>query len=126
MIKALYVDDDADIATVVELCLELDSDFKVDSVRSGKEALHIAELWKPNVILLDYMMPEMDGPTTFRHLRKNETTADIPVIFVTAKSMQEDIDMLLGMGATGVVSKPFDPTTLAKDVKTMLPHLAQR
>jgi CheY-like chemotaxis protein len=120
MIKALYVDDDEDIASIVELCLELDESFEVRCLNSGKDAPAEAENWGPDVILLDYMMPDMDGPTTFNRLRKNPPTRETPVIFITAKSMQDDVAMLKDLGAAGVISKPFDPTTLASDIKSLL------
>jgi len=120
MIKALYVDDDEDIASIVELCLELDETFEAKCLNSGKQAVAEATDWGPDVILLDYMMPEMDGPTTFNHLRNNPTTRETPVIFITAKSMQDDVAMLKDLGAAGVISKPFDPTTLAADIKSLL------
>lgn len=120
MIKALYVDDDEDISTIVEMCLDLDGGFDTRCVGSGKEALAEAENWRPDVILLDYMMPMMDGPTIFRHLRDNEATRNIPVLFVTAKSMREDVEMLKQLGAIGVISKPFNPVELASDIKSHL------
>jgi len=120
MLKALYVDDDEDIGMIVELCLDLDGAFETKIVTSGREALGEAETWRPDVILLDYMMPEMDGPTTFVHLKKNEATGKIPVIFVTAKSMRDDIETIEELGANGMISKPFDPTTLAAEIKSML------
>ncbi len=120
MIKALYVDDDEDIASIVELCLDLDDAFEAKCLNSGKDALVAAADWQPDVILLDYMMPDMDGPTTFGHLKKAGATRDIPVVFVTAKSMQEDVDLLLELGAIGVISKPFDPTSLASDIRNLL------
>ncbi|MEO9529500.1 response regulator [Roseibium sp.] len=120
MIKALYVDDDEDIASIVELCLDLDDAFEARCLNSGKDALVEAVEWQPDVILLDYMMPDMDGPTTFTHLKKTGATRDIPVVFVTAKSMQEDVDLLLELGAIGVISKPFDPISLASDIRNLL------
>lgn len=120
MLKALYVDDDEDIGTIVELCLDLDGTFETRTVTSGRDALAEAETWNPDVILLDYMMPEMDGPTTFGHLKESGTTEAIPVIFVTAKSMDEDIAMIRDLGASGMISKPFEPTTFAAEVKSLL------
>ncbi|TYC63572.1 response regulator [Rhodobacterales bacterium] len=120
MIKALYVDDDEDISTIVEMCLDLDGGFETRCVGSGQEALTEAAAWLPDVILLDYMMPRMDGPTAYAHLKENPKTAAIPVIFITAKSMREDVTMLEDLGAAGVISKPFDPATLATDIKALM------
>jgi len=120
MLKALYVDDDEDIATIVEMCLDLDGGYDVQCVTSSRLALAKASEWKPDVILLDYMMPEMDGPTAFGHLKEDRVTAEIPVIFITAKSMREDIAKLEALGAAGVISKPFDPATLAGEIRAFL------
>jgi DNA-binding response OmpR family regulator len=120
MIKALYVDDDEDIASIVEMCLEMDGGFEVRVKHSGRDGVVEAMNWRPDVILLDYMMPEMDGPSTLIHLREHMTTKAIPVIFITAKSMREDVSMLLEMGAIGVISKPFDPETLASDIRKLV------
>lgn len=120
LIKALYVDDDEDISTIVEMCLDLDGGFETRCVGSGKLALAEAESWQPDVVLLDYMMPVMDGPTTFGHLQEKEVTKDIPVIFITAKSMREDVDMLNDLGVAGVISKPFDPVSLADEIRACL------
>jgi CheY-like chemotaxis protein len=120
MIKALYVDDDIDISTIVEMCLEMNENFKVLCVNSGNQALVKSEAWQPDIILLDYMMPEMDGPETFLRLLQNPATKDIPVVFVTAKTMQEDVSKLLELGAKGVISKPFDPLSLATEIQAFL------
>ncbi len=120
MIKALYVDDDPDIATIVEMCLEMHGGFEVLCASSGKEALVKAEAWQPDIILLDYMMPEMDGPATFLQLKRIPSVSTIPVVFVTAKSMQDDVSRLMELGATGVISKPFDPNSIASDVLAFL------
>ncbi len=120
MIKALYVDDDIDISTIVEMCLEMNENFEVLCVNSGNQALVKSEAWQPDIILLDYMMPEMDGPETFLRLKQNPATKDIPVVFVTAKTMQEDVSKLLELGAKGVISKPFDPLSLATEIQAFL------
>ena len=120
MIKALYVDDDTDISTIVEMCLEMNENFEVLCVNSGNQALVKSEAWQPDIILLDYMMPEMDGPETFLRLKQNPATKDIPVVFVTAKTMQEDVSKLLELGAKGVISKPFDPLSLATEIQAFL------
>lgn len=120
MTKALYVDDDIDISTIVEMCLEMNENFEVLCVNSGKQALVKSEAWQPDIILLDYMMPEMDGPETFLRLKQNPATKDIPVVFVTAKTMQEDVSKLLELGAKGVISKPFDPLSLASEIQAFL------
>ena len=83
-IRILHVDDEPDIREVVELSLGLDPDFTLQSCGSGKEALAVAAEWQPDFILLDVMMPVMDGPATLVHLRENARTAVIPVIYLVA------------------------------------------
>jgi CheY-like chemotaxis protein len=115
-IRVLHVDDEPDIREVVELSLGLDSDFVVKSCGSGKEAL--AAEWQPDFILLDVMMPVMDGPATLVRLRENAKTADIPVIFMTARAQAREVDRFRSLGAVGVIPKPFDPMTLAASVRS--------
>src|SRR6202051_1209913 len=117
-IRILHVDDDPDIREVVELSLGLDPDFVVQSCGSGKEALAAAAQWQPDFILLDVMMPVMDGPATLAQLRENGRTAGIPVIFMTARAQAREVDRFRSLGAVGVIPKPFDPMTLAASVRS--------
>jgi CheY-like chemotaxis protein len=117
-IRILHVDDEPDIREVAELSLGLDPDFMVQSCGSGKEALAAAARWQPDFILLDVMMPVMDGPETLVQLRKNATTAGIPVIFMTARAQAREVDHFRSLGAVGVIAKPFDPMTLAAAVRS--------
>jgi len=119
-IRILHVDDEPDIREVVELSLALNPDFEVRSCGSGTEAVAIAAEWSPFIILLDVMMPGMDGPTTLAQLRGNPRTADIPVLFMTARAQAREVQQLIALGALGVISKPFDPMTLAFAVRTHL------
>jgi CheY-like chemotaxis protein len=80
--------------------------------------------WSPSLILLDVMMPLMDGPTTLANLRKNPRTAHIPVVFLTARTQAGEIEQYISLGAQGVLSKPFDPMTLAASVRSYLPSSA--
>jgi len=118
--KALYIDDDEDIGTIAVLCLQLNETFDARHAPSGAEGLDIAADWAPDVILLDVMMPVMDGPTTRRKLKENPATADIPVIFVTAKTQQNELETLSGLGALGTIAKPFEPVTFADDIVHLL------
>ena len=118
MIRILHVDDETDIREVVELSLGLDPDFTVRSCGSGKDALAVAAEWQPDFILLDVMMPVMDGPATLIELRENARTADIPVIFMTARAQAREVDRFRSLGAVGVIPKPFDPMTLAASVRS--------
>lgn len=116
-IHILHVDDEPDIREVAELSLGLDPGFVIRSCGSGEEALVVAAEWRPNVILLDVMMPVMDGPATLGLLRDNPVTAGIPVIFMTARAQTRELDRFRALGAIGVIAKPFDPMTLASSVR---------
>jgi CheY-like chemotaxis protein len=116
-IRVLHVDDEADIREVVEISLGLTPDFVTRSCGSGEEALAIARSWPLDLILLDVMMPVMDGPTTLLRLRENAQTASIPVIFMTACAQARELDFFCSLGAVGVIPKPFDPMTLAASVR---------
>ena len=119
-IRILHVDDEPDIREVVELSLTLNPDFEIRSCGSGAEAIDIAAEWSPFLILLDVMMPGMDGPTTLAQLRANPRTADIPVLFMTARAQARELERFISLGAQGVISKPFDPMTLAFQVRSHL------
>jgi CheY-like chemotaxis protein len=93
---------------------------------SGADALVTAVEWSPSIILLDVMMPLMDGPTTLANLRKNPRTAHIPVVFLTARTQADEIEQYISLGAQGVLSKPFNPMTLAASVRDYLPASAAR
>ncbi len=116
-LKVLCVDDEADIREVAMLALELDPDIEVRSESSGAAGLATAAAWQPHAILLDVMMPSMDGPTTLLQLRGDDATKDIPVIFITARAQPREIDAFIKQGAREVITKPFDPMTLAAEVR---------
>ena len=119
-VRVLYVDDEADIREVAAMSLELDPEFEVRICGSGSEALAVAAEWEPNLILLDVMMPGMDGPTTFGHLRENPVTRSIPVVFITARTQAQEVEGFKALGAQGVIAKPFDPMSLAPTVRQYL------
>jgi CheY-like chemotaxis protein len=119
-IRILHVDDEADIREVIEISLGLDPDFVTRSCESGPEGVEIAAQWDPDIILLDCMMPVMDGPATLLALRANPKTADVPVIFMTARAQARELDRFRSLGAVGVIAKPFDPMTLAASVRDYL------
>jgi CheY-like chemotaxis protein/HPt (histidine-containing phosphotransfer) domain-containing protein len=119
--RILHVDDEPDIREVVEASLGLDPNFAVRSCASGDDGLMLAADWQPNMILLDVMMPAMDGPTTLTHLRDNPRTFYIPVIFMTVRAQTREIELFRSLGADGVIAKPFDPMTLAASVRNYLP-----
>ena len=114
--KILIIDDDADIRTIARLSLSRVGGMDVIEAASGDEGVRKARDEKPDVILLDMMMPRMDGLETLAALRSQPATARTPVIFLTAKAVGEEIERTTALGAAGVLIKPFDPRTLAEDV----------
>ncbi|MBA3669162.1 MAG: response regulator [Sphingomonas sp.] len=119
-IRILFVDDEADIREVAEISLGLDQDFEIRTCASGKEAVLVAAEWKPDLVLLDVMMPAMDGPTTLARLREQKETAQIPIVFITARTQAQDVERLKLMGAVALIAKPFNPMTLAQTVRQYL------
>ena len=117
-LRVLHVDDEPDIREVVEISLGLDPEFTVRSCPTGEDAVAAAAEWSPDLILLDVMMPGMDGPTTLAHLRKSPRTNEIPVIFMTARAQPRELEHFRALGAQGAILKPFDPLTLAASVRS--------
>jgi CheY-like chemotaxis protein len=117
-LRILHVDDEPDIRELVEISLGLDPGLAVKSCSGGEDALVTANEWSPDLILMDVMMPAMDGPQTLAHLREKRTTADIPVVFMTARAQTRELASFLSLGAAGVIPKPFDPMTLAGTVRS--------
>jgi CheY-like chemotaxis protein len=103
------------------MSLALDPSIELKSCASGADALVAAADWEPDVILMDVMMPVMDGAETLSHLRENARTAKIPVVFMTARAQAREVEHFLSLGAAGVIPKPFDPMTLAATVRAYLP-----
>lgn len=120
MTRILYVDDEPDIREVAEMALGLDPDFEVQTAASGAEALPQAEAWQPDLILLDVMMPGMDGPAVLGRLAEQPATAKVPVVFITARTQAQEVAALIALGARGVIAKPFDPMSLAAQVRAFL------
>lgn len=119
MLDVLYAEDEADIRQVAEFALE-DEGFNLFSCSSGQEALDKAPTLTPDLILLDVMMPGIDGPSTLAKLRELAHLANTPVIFMTAKVQPAEVAQYKALGALGVISKPFDPMTLADDIRRLL------
>ena len=118
--RILIVDDEADIREIASLSLEMTEGWQVAAAESCLAGLDMARTTPPDAILLDVMMPDMDGPTGLAHLREDERTRDIPVIFLTAKVHEGDVRKLLDLGVEGVLSKPFDPLTLGTRIRAVL------
>jgi CheY-like chemotaxis protein len=118
--RVLMVDDDPAIRKIAEICLTRVGHWQVALAACGPEALQLGPAFRPDVILLDVMMPGMDGPTTFKLLQENADMAGIPVIFMTAKVQSHEIEKYSQLGAAGVISKPFDPMSLPSEILEIL------
>jgi CheY-like chemotaxis protein len=118
--KILIIDDEDDIREVAALSLESVAGWEVIMASSGAQGVARAAELKPDAILLDVMMPGMDGPTTFRELRRNEATALIPVLLLTAKVQGTDQRRFADLGVQAVLFKPFDPLTLSAQIARAL------
>src|ERR1700735_943171 len=112
--RILYIDDEPDIREVARIALEVVGGFVVEVCESGEAALARGEGFAPDLILLDVMMPGMDGPQTMQSLRAVEALAAVPVVFFTAKAQRSEITELLNLGAIDVLGKPFDPMTIGQ------------
>lgn len=115
--KILYAEDERDVQTIVEISVWSTSNYEIKICDNGKILLDCVEDYKPDLILLDAMMPEMDGITTLKNLRLNEKTKDIPVIFITAKAQTHEVKLFNESGVIGVITKPFDPILLCSSIK---------
>lgn len=115
--KLLYVEDDESIAEIAVMTLEELGGFDVRHCRSGQAALDCVEAFQPQMILMDVMMPGMDGPETFERLKQMPAAADIPLLFITAKAQVHEQQAYIDLGAAGVIVKPFDPMTLSDQIR---------
>jgi DNA-binding response OmpR family regulator len=122
-LTVLLVEDDPDIQLITRLALRK-SGFNVSVVGNGRQALEAVHAAIPDVVLLDWMMPELDGLETCRRLKMDPATSGIPIIFLTAKSQEQEIARGLALGATGYITKPFDALRLGEQVRRLLPDLA--
>jgi CheY-like chemotaxis protein len=112
----LYVDDEPDIREVVQMSLSLVEGLDVQVCESGERALQLLPQLKPDLLLLDVMMPGMDGPSTLQKLRTMPGLDKIPVVFMTAKAMPQEVARFRELGAVSVIAKPFDPIQLGNQV----------
>jgi CheY-like chemotaxis protein len=117
--KILYVEDEPDIQMVAQMALEAVGGFTVQVCSSGTEALRKVQAFGPQLIILDVMMPGMDGPTTLGELRKLPCCAATPIVFMTAKVQPAEVARFRSLGAIDVISKPFDPMTLAETIREL-------
>jgi two-component system OmpR family response regulator len=117
--RILHVDDDLDILEVSKMVLEVVGGFTIEQCSSGADALTTVLQFKPELILLDAMMPRMSGLEVLQELQKSPSTANIPVIFVTSKVKPSELEAFTAAGAIGVITKPFDPVELPNQIKDL-------
>jgi len=118
--RVLLIDDEDDIREVAQVSLEMVGGWEVSSANCGTDGLAKAKVERPDAILLDVMMPDMDGPTTFQKLQEDVNTKGIPVILLTAKVQSSDRQRFNDLGVAGVIAKPFDPMILPSEVNQVL------
>jgi CheY-like chemotaxis protein len=109
----LLVDDEADLLRLAQLCLQMLGGFQVTIAATGRLALDSARAHRPDLVLLDVMMPVMDGPATLAAFRADPRLEDVPVIFMTARVRSTEVDAYLAMGADGVIAKPYEAENLS-------------
>src|SRR5205807_9731559 len=107
--RICYVEDDEDIQRIVRMSLERVGKMTVEIVGDPTMAIEAMTAFRPDLVMLDWMMPAMDGPTLFRQMQLRPETKALPVVFITAKASQRDLDELIAMGAAGAISEPFSP-----------------
>lgn len=117
--RILYVEDQLDIQIIARVALESVGGFEIKVCSSGQEALDVAVAFDPELLLLDVMMPGIDGPTTLKALWEMPEIAGTPAIFMTAKVQPNEVEEYKSLGAIDVIAKPFDPMTLAEQIKTI-------
>ncbi len=115
-IRIVYADDDDDIRELLQLSLELAGGFEVSTVANGQAAVAAVAANRPDLVILDVMMPGLDGPATLAEIRRIEAAGQVPIVFFTAKLQRDEVDRLMSLGAAGVLGKPFDPITIAGDI----------
>lgn len=120
MRRILIIDDEDDIREVAALSLEATAGWHILTASSGAEGIEVATAEQPDAILMDVMMPEVDGPTTFANMKQNPAVAHIPVLLLTAKVQGVDQRRFAGLGLAGILFKPFDPLTLAQQISDTL------
>ena len=117
--RVCYVEDDEDIQRIVRISLERVGRMSVEIVSDPTRAIDAMIAFKPELVMLYWMMPGMDGPTLFRTMRARPETRDLPVVFITAKASQKELDELRALGAVGTISKPFSPKDLPDQLRAI-------
>jgi CheY-like chemotaxis protein len=117
--RICYVEDDEDIQRIVRMSLERIGKMTVELVSDPLVAVAAITAFKPDLVMLDWMMPGMDGPTLFRKMKHLPEVSALPVVFITAKAAQRDMDELIALGAAGAISKPFSPKDLPEQLRAI-------
>ena len=117
--RICYVEDDEDIQRIVRMSLERIGKMTVEVVGDPTKAIDAMKVFKPDLVMLDWMMPAIDGPTLFRQMKARPETSSLPVVFITAKAAQRDLDELTSLGAAGTISKPFSPKDLPDQLRAI-------
>ena len=117
--RICYVEEDEDIQRIVRMSLERIGKMTVEVVGDPTKAIDAIKGFKPDLVMLDWMMPVMDGPTLFRQMKTLPEISGLPVVFITAKAAQRDLDELMGLGAVGTISKPFSPKDLPEQLRAI-------
>ena len=117
--RICYVEDDEDIQRIVRMSLERVGKMTVALVGDPTQALATIAEFRTDLVMLDWMMPVMDGPTLFRQMKLRPETSALPVVFITAKASQRDLDELKSLGAAGTISKPFSPKDLPEQLRAI-------
>ncbi|MGH8737506.1 MAG: response regulator [Burkholderiales bacterium] len=117
--RVCYVEDDEDIQRIVRMALERVGKMKVEIVGDPMLAIDAIIAFKPDLVMLDWMMPGMDGPTLFKKLQENPETKNLPVVFMTAKATPTEMEELRSLGALGAISKPFSPKDLPEQLRAL-------
>jgi CheY-like chemotaxis protein len=120
--RVCYVEDDEDIRKIVRMSLERIGKLTVEVIGDPMVAIEAMKAFKPELVMLDWMMPGMDGPTLYRKMREEPEVRDLPVVFITAKASEKELNELHALGAAGTISKPFSP----KDLPTQLRAIWER
>jgi CheY-like chemotaxis protein len=117
--RICYVEDDEDIQKIVRVSLERVGKMTVEIVGDPTQAIEVIKAFKPELVMLDWMMPGMDGPTLFRKMKELPEVRELPVVFITAKASQRELDELRALGAAGTISKPFSPRDLPEQLRAI-------
>jgi len=123
LVRICYVEDDEDIQKIVRMTLERIGKMTVEVVSDPLQAIETIKRFKPELVMLDWMMPGMDGPTLYRKMKEVPEVRDLPVVFITAKASPKELDELRALGAAGTISKPFTPRDLPEQLRAIWKNL---